>query len=230
MIKKLIYAFGTGCLLVLVGILGFLVPGVVSYVQDKNSEGSTESVVIDEVVLNYGTEFTLTEKLKLFRDNFTIYTYGLTEFSLTASEAEQTVRSYLASVITVDGDAEVSCIAEPVGLLFENGETLSVCYVHFVCGDRFEGNFILDDQSGMILGFHIVDLCGGGMAEALGDEGMKNAELSVETFAEELIKSYDGTNCGYENGYIYFDVSGEESLRFRLSGDLFVIEFNNGYP
>ena len=227
--KKLIYAALTTALIFAIGSAGFFSPKLVSNLQDKNEEGLSEKLELEEVVLNYGTEPGFVEKLKLFRDNAVIYNFVPDECGLTQADAEQKAISYLTSVLAVTGDERLSCSAEPFGMLFENGDTLSAWYVSISYGFDFAGEFIIDDPSGMILGFHVADFSEvKNMEQDLLEEPYKNKRLDDEVFAEKLIESYGILNCEYKNGYIYIPVSEEDVFKLRLSGDGVTIDFNNG--
>ena len=230
MIKKLIYAAFAATLILTIGSAGFFVPKLISDMQDKNEEGQSEKLELEEIVLNYGTEPSLVEKLRLYRDSVPIYHFEPAESVLTHAEAEQKVISYLTSVLKITGEAELFCSSEPLGMLFENGETLLTWYVHLYYGYGFVGEFIIDDKSGMILGFHIDDFSEDYSGKDLLEGPSEKETLDDAVLAEKLIESYGILNCEYKNGYIHIPISEEEVLKLRLSKKDMRIEFNNELP
>ena len=227
MIRRVIYAFAAVCLIAMIGISGFFVPELVLKLQDKKTEGSTETPELGEVFLNYGTEPTLAEKLKLIRDRRMIYAYQIGEYNLTYVETEQKVMSFLSSVLDFNDGNEAVCYSEPQGILFDNGETLVLWNVHVVCGSRFEGEFILDDKSGLILRFYISDIL---LREEIQDTVVEAEEFSlpdVTVLAEKLIESYGMLNCRFEDGHLYIPLTEAEDLKLKIWKYEYGISFNN---
>lgn len=228
--RKLMYIFITACLILSLGTAGYFCPRLVSLFQDKREEGAKERIEIDEIVLNYGTAPNLIEKLKLFKLSQPIYSYPLSETKLTHDDAEQKAMEYLVSVLPDESGNGGVYYLDPMGLLFENGETLSVWYVHFSFDYLFEGSIILDDQSGLILNFHINDYSEMIREDEVFLDSPETSELDPAVFAEKLIESYGIPNCKYENGYISIPVSETESIRLSLVVDTYDIVFNYDVP
>ena len=223
MTKKLIYGVAAFGLILIIGVTGFFAPEAAFFLMDRAAEGITESFELDEVVLNYGTDPELCEKLELLRNDFVIYEFPLMEHSLTEDEVEETVSSYLNSVMEISDIGDFYYFPEPVGYLFGSGESLSVWRVFVVMEHVFEGIFIVDDQSGYILCFNLCDIL------FLGDkETVEEFELpEAEVFAEKLIETYGIPNCKYRNGYLYIPTSESASVKLDLVNNGGALIYNN---
>ena len=174
--------------LALTGAAGCFVPEAVLAAADRELRGVRETVDMEKISLSYETEPDICRKLWLVANASEVGSFQTENTVISEGEAAGAVLDFVSGFM---GETKhmLNIYAEPKLTLFSNGESLVLWTVVFHSEEYLRGFFVVDDESGYILGFELLPEILLSTEDAVLDQ-RQEGRWDLEKIAQCLCDSY----------------------------------------